>query len=41
MNLNGSGFSSVMAEFDPALHDFLPQKQDVDGRVEPGHDEEV
>jgi hypothetical protein len=28
----------VMAGLDPAIHAFLPAKQDVDARVKPGHD---
>jgi hypothetical protein len=28
-----------MAGLDPAIHDFLQRREDVDARVEPGHDE--
>jgi hypothetical protein len=30
----------VMAGLDPAIHDFLLEKQDVDARHKAGHDEE-
>ncbi len=34
-------FSFVMPGLDPGIHAFLACGHDVDGRVKPGHDEEV